>query len=67
MYYHHITFDPIIIPTPHPSDLKLSFKYYIGHKQESVDFLTYEILFDENTEWSLAWSQQGAGYGSTNG
>ena len=28
MYYHHITFESIAVPTPHPSDLKLSFKLH---------------------------------------
>ena len=67
MYYHYITFDPISIPTPHPSDLKLSFKYYIGgNGYDGSDFMTYQILFDENVEWSSGWSQQGVN-SSTNG
>ena len=54
-YYHHITFETVMIPQPAPEDLKLSFKYNVTGFDYN-DFLAYEVQFDFSDSWYSDWT-----------
>ncbi|MGC6469812.1 MAG: hypothetical protein ACON4E_00910, partial [Flavobacteriales bacterium] len=53
-YYHYLTMSTIVVPQPSPSDLKLSFNYFVDGFHSS-DYMGYELQFNDDTTWHSNW------------